>query len=141
MKTQMERKPKILRTDRGLEYLIAELQNFLKKEGIRTQTTVGYAPEQNGIAERKNRTLMEAARSMLSSASLPKHLWAEAIANHTLNRIPDKNSGITPYEKFFGKAPKFDQFHEFGEDVYVMIPYGKRRKHGQQGSKNEVCWI
>lgn len=130
LKTQMERKPKILRTDRGLEYLNSELQNFLEKEGIQTQCTVGYAPEQNGVAERKNRTLMEAARSMLSSASLPKQFWAEAVdtANYVLNRVPDKVTGITPYEKFLEKKPRLDQFHEFGEDVYVMIPYEKRRK-------------
>lgn len=130
LKTQMGRKPKILRTDRGLEYLNTELQNFLEKEGIQTQCTVGYAPEQNGVAERKNRTLMEAARSMLSSASLPKQFWAEAVdtANYVLNRIPDKATGITPYEKFLKKKPRLDQFHEFGEDVYVMIPHEKRRK-------------
>lgn len=79
LKTQYDKKPKIFRTDRGLEYLNGKLQSYLKKEGIRPQCTVGYAPEQNGAAERKNRTLMEAARTMLYGSGLPKGFWAEAM--------------------------------------------------------------
>lgn len=129
MKTRTGYKPEILRTDRGTEYLCNHLQDYLRNEGIKHECTVGYAPEQNGVAERKNRTLMEAARALLNGSNLPKNLWGEAVhhANYTFNRILKKGSLKTPYELIFKKPPTFD-FHEFGTKVYVMIPYQKRRK-------------
>lgn len=129
IKTQFGRKPKNFRTDRGTEFLNGTLESYFKKEGINTQYTVGYAPEQNGVAERKNRTLMEAARTMLSESGLNKCLWAEAMAtaNYTFNRIMKKN-GKTPYELMFGSKPTRTAFHEFGNDVYVMVPDERRRK-------------
>lgn len=129
VKTQFEEKPKVFRSDRGGEYTNHRLQNYLKKEGISFQCTVAYTPEQNGVAERKNRTLIEAARTMTISSRLPKRLWAEAIhnANYTFNRIPSDESGKTPFELMFNKIPTLD-FYEFGSDVLVMIPYQKRRK-------------
>jgi Reverse transcriptase (RNA-dependent DNA polymerase)/Integrase core domain len=128
MKTQFGRKIKILRSDQGGEYTCHSLQNYLKNEGIRFQSTVAYTPQQNGNAERKNRTLVESARTMLRHASLPQTFWAEAVhhANHVFNRIPNA-SNVTLYELFLIKKPKID-FHEFGSDIYVMIPYEKRRK-------------
>lgn len=129
LKTQINMKPKIFRSDRGGEYLSHKFQNYLSENGIKFECTVGYAPEQNGIAERKNRTLVEAARTMLISSSLPKSFWAEAInnANQTFNRLPIGEFNKTPHEKLFNQPPKFD-FHEFGCEVFVMIPTEKRRK-------------
>ena len=69
---------KTLRTDNGGEYTSNEFQEFLKQEGIRHELTVPKTPEQNGIAERLNRTLVEKVRCMLSDAGLPKVFWAEA---------------------------------------------------------------
>lgn len=128
IKTKFGRKVKMLRTDQGGEYRCKKLQDYLKAEGIEYQCTVAFSPQQNSHAERKNRTLVEAARTMLRSTSLPQKYWAEAIhhANHVFNRIPNAN-GITPYELFLNYKPKLD-FHEFGSDVYVMIPYQRRRK-------------
>lgn len=130
MKTQIGRKPKILRSDRGTEYVNSTLQNYLKKEGIKFQCTAGYAPEQNGIAERKNRTIMEAVRSMLAESGLPKSLWAEAAdtANFTFNRMVDRDTKKSPYEMIFKEKAREVKFHEFGVDAYAMIPYEKRRK-------------
>lgn len=95
-----------------------KLQSFFKKKGILPQCTVGYAPEQNGVAERKNRTLMEAARTMLAEANLPNYFWAEAVntANYVINRIAVGKKGITksPYEKFFGKKPNLKILQPFG---------------------------
>lgn len=137
LKTQLGRKMKTLRTDRAKEYLCGTLQSFLKKEGIKFQCTVGYAPEQNGAAERKNRTLVEAVRTMLTDSGLPKTLWAEAVctANYVFNRLVDKNTGMTPIEAFFGVKPTNKQFHEFGSDAYVMIPYERRRKLDEKARK------
>jgi transposase InsO family protein len=137
LKTQFGRKPKVFRTDRGTEYLNATLQDYLKKEGIRPQCTVGYAPEQNGIAERKNRTLMEGARTMLVESGLPKSFWAEAVntANYVFNRIADKRTKKSPYEGMFKEKPKLTRFHEFGCDVYAMVPDEKRRKLDDKAEK------
>lgn len=130
MKTQLGKKPKTFRTDRGTEYMGSKLQDYLKKEGIQFQCTVGYAPEQNGVAERMNRTLMEAARTMLIDSGLPKSFWAEAILNacYTMNRIYKAKRSESPYETMFKKKPKYLELNEFGRDAYVMIPDEKRRK-------------
>ena len=68
-----------LRTDNGGEYMSEEFHNYLKLKGIRHEVTVAYSPEQNGVAERMNRTLVESARTMLSHAGLPKGYWAEGV--------------------------------------------------------------
>lgn len=137
LKTQTGKKVKVLRTDRGTEYLNDRLQNYLKREGIKFECTVGYAPEQNGIAERKNRTLMEATRSMLAESGLGKSLWAEAVdtANFVFNRMIDGKTKTTPYEKLFKRKPKLMEFHEFGADVYSMMPYQRRRKLDDKATK------
>lgn len=137
MKNQIGKKPKVFRSDRGTEYLNGKLQEYLKKEGIKFQCTVGYAPEQNGVAERMNRTLVEAVRTMLIESSLPKSLWAEATmtACYTMNSIASGKNQKSPYEKVFNKQPKFTEMHEFGSDVYSMIPYEKRRKLDDKAEK------
>ena len=71
---------KMLRTDNGGEYMSKAFKQFCLDSGIVHQTTVPYTPEQNGVAERKNRTIMESVRSMLSSAKLPNTFWAEAVS-------------------------------------------------------------
>ena len=69
-----------LRCDNGTEYINSQLKDYCRANGIQLETTVRYTPEQNGAAERLNRTLMEKVRPMLTAADLPKHLWAEALA-------------------------------------------------------------
>lgn len=137
MKTQLNRKPKIFRSDRGTEYLVDRLQEYLKNEGIKFECTVGYAPEQNGMAERKNRTLVEAARCMLSESRLPNCLWAEAIntANYVTNRIIAQGNRKTPYETMFKRKPKWEELKCFGSEAYVMIPYERRRKLDEKSEK------
>jgi transposase InsO family protein len=137
MKTQLNRKPKIFRSDRGKEYLDGKLVNYLKDEGIKQNLTVGYCGEQNGVAERRNRTLVEAGRTLRNDANLPKKFWAEAIsyANYTQNRIVNKKKGKTPFELLFGKVPRYDKVHRFGSDVLMMIPAEKRRKLDEKAKK------
>ena len=72
-----------MRADKGSEYLSDEFKSFLKKCGFRSEFTAAYSPKQNGISERLNRTLVEAARSMLSHAGLGNSYWAEAVATAT----------------------------------------------------------
>ncbi len=93
---QSKRKLKTLRTDNGGEY---KFEKFLRGEGIRHEKTIPKTPEQNGVAERLNRTLVESARSMLLYANLSKRYWAEAVptAVYLKNRCPTKAvQGKTP---------------------------------------------
>lgn len=135
LKTQIGRKPKIFRSDRGTEYMSKKIQDYFKSEGIIFQCTVGYAPEQNGIAERMNRTLVEAVRSMLVNSGFQKSLWGEAVSTacYIFNRTNTK--GKSPYEIWHGVKPNFTNLHEFGCDVYSMIPYEKRRKLDDKAEK------
>ncbi|KAK4397350.1 Retrovirus-related Pol polyprotein from transposon TNT 1-94 [Sesamum angolense] len=89
MEKQSGRSIKVLRSDRGKEYNNSEFDKFCEEEGIEHQTTVSYNPQQNGVSERKNRTVMEMARSMLQEKHLPKAFWAEAVytAVYLLNSI------------------------------------------------------
>lgn len=130
LKTQLGRKPMVVRSDQGKEYVNKRVQDFLVKEGIKFEYTVAYSPEQNGISERKNRTLVEAARSMLLESGLGKDLWAEAVntANYIQNRISGRNNEKSPIEIMFNKSISRLDVHEFGTDVYAMIPAQKRRK-------------
>jgi hypothetical protein len=130
MKRQIGKAPKVLRTDRGLEYNNERMHRYLRKNGIKAEYTVGYAPEQNGMAERKNRTLVEACRTMITESGMSQRLWAEAIhtANDTFNRMIDKDLGVSPYEACFGKESKEKQFYQFGAEAYIKVPDEHRRK-------------
>ena len=120
---------KVIRSDRGGEFIDGELQRFLNQNGIISQFTVAGNPQQNGVAERKNRTLVEAIRTLLFAKNLPKYLWAEALhhANNTFNNIPKRSNLQSPKEIFFGKAFKV-QFLEFGSEVfYTTNPQGRSK--------------
>lgn len=120
IKCQTSQTIKCLRSDGGGEFCNSELKRFLDSEGIRHEFSTAYSPQSNGRAERKNRTLLDAARTLLSASSLPNYLWAEAIANavYTQNRIIRKGNSASPIEIFFGKKARAF-FIEFGAPVYV----------------------
>ena len=95
------RKLKTLRTDNGGEDVSAEFENCLKKEGVRHQLTVPKTLEQNGVAERMNRTLVEAVRSKLADAKLPYRFWAEALSTAVYLRNGSPTTAVegkTPFE-------------------------------------------
>ena len=83
---------KILRTDLGGEFIYKPFMQYCKENGIQRQLTVRRTPQQNGVAERKNQTIEEVARSMLKGKGLPNLLWAEAVNTtaYILNRFPTK---------------------------------------------------
>ncbi len=120
-----------LRSDNGGEYGSGEFQNFCKDEGIRQQFTVPYTPQQNGVSERKNRTLVEAARAMLLTAGLPKSYWEEAVATacYLQNRVPHATDpNATPYFHWFGKSPNVQHFKIFGCAAYPVTALDLRKK-------------
>nr|GEY59714.1 hypothetical protein [Tanacetum cinerariifolium] len=108
---------RIVRTDKGTKFLNQNLHAYFAAEGIHHQTSVARTPEQNGVVERWNRTLVEAARTMLSAAKVPLIFWAEAIATtcFTQNRslvIPRHEK--TPYHIINNWKPSVKFFHIFG---------------------------
>lgn len=123
-------KPKVFRSDRGGEYMGNEMTKFMRECGIKTQYTAPYSPQQNGVAERKNRSLVEMARCMLTDAKLPMYLWAEAVstANFIQNCTITKGAGKIPHEAWNGQKPNAMDFQIFGTRCYVHIPTEKRRK-------------
>lgn len=126
------------RSDNGLEFINKEMRDLFATRGIVHQTTVPYTPEQNGKAERENRTLVEAARTMLCAKGLPKKLWAEAVqtAVFVLNRTGKSNEpGKTPFETWTGKQYNLNELRTFGTPVFVHIPKEKRRKWDSKGEK------
>jgi hypothetical protein len=89
---------------------------FLRENGIVAQYSTPDEPQQNGVAERRNRTLMDMVRSMLSYSNLPLGLWMEALktAMHILNKVPNKSVARTPYELCTGRKPTLNYFHLWG---------------------------
>lgn len=131
MKTQKGVKPKCIRSDRGGEYISKDIKELFIKEGIECQMTAPYSPQQNGVAERKNRTLMEMTRCMLYDANMTNTYWGEALitANYLQNRLPTKPLlNDTPFNKWFGKQPDVSHLQIFGCKTYTKIPDERRRK-------------
>lgn len=125
VENQTNKRIKILRSDNGGEYTSSVFQAYLKANGIRHQTTVPGSPQQNGVAERANRTVLEAARCMLQDAGLKKEFWAEAVntAVYIKNRCPTKAvMGTTPEEKWSGKKVSVSHFRIFGTVAYALNP-------------------
>ena len=90
IKTQYQHSIKILKSDNGREFVNSAMKLYFQENGMIHQTSCAYTPEQNGVAERKNCSLLEMTRSMLIESKAPKHFWPEAIATsaYLLNRLP-----------------------------------------------------
>ncbi|GJT86196.1 retrovirus-related pol polyprotein from transposon TNT 1-94 [Tanacetum coccineum] len=111
-----------VRTDRGTEFLNKTLHAYFKEEGIEHQTSTPRTPEQNGVVERRNRTLVEAARTMLSASKLPLSFWAEAVATacYTQNRsIIISTHEKTAYHIINDRKPSIKHLHIFGCTCYI----------------------
>ncbi len=128
--TQTRNNVVALRADNGGEYTGKEFRNKLLQLGIRHETLAPYAPAQNGVAERTNRMILNAARSIIYSSRVPIHLWAEAIAYsvYTLNRVLSSTAEITPYESWYKKRPDVSHLRFFGSRTFVNIPKSLRKK-------------
>ncbi|KAJ4717099.1 Retrovirus-related Pol polyprotein from transposon TNT 1-94 [Melia azedarach] len=125
------RQIKAIRTDRGGEFTSKEFQEFCEANGIRRFLTVPRSPQQNGVAERKNRTILNIARSMLKSKRLPKEFWAEAVSTavYLSNRSPTRSVwGKTPQEAWCGRKPGISHLRVFGSVAHVHVPHERRTK-------------
>ena len=133
------RKLKAIRTDNGGEFTSKELETHLMAEGVCHELTVPKKTEQNGVAERMNRTLVETYRSILVNANLPHKFWAEELSTATYlrNRSPTTAvCGMTPHEALTGEKPQVDGLQVFGCQVFVHIPKDERKK---LDSKSRKC--
>lgn len=140
LEAQSGHKVLTVRTDNGGEYLNRTLEQFFTGKGIIHQTTVPYTPEQNGAAERLNRTFMERVRALLLDSGLPKSLWAEAAVtvNYLRNRSPSLDRTKTPLELFFNIKPDVSDLRVFGSTVYAHIPKALRRKLDPVSQKGKM---
>ncbi|GKA69670.1 retrovirus-related pol polyprotein from transposon TNT 1-94 [Tanacetum coccineum] len=112
-----------VQTDKGTKFLNKTLHAYFAKEGIRHETSTAQTPEQNGVVKRRNHTLVEAARTMLSAAKIPLFFWAEAIATTCFTQ----NSSLviplhakTPYHIINGRKLSVKFFHIFGSLCYIV---------------------
>jgi transposase InsO family protein len=132
VENQHSSKIKVVRSDRGGEYygrhtpygqVPGPFARFLQENGIVAQYSTPSEPQQNGVAERRNRTLMDMVRSMMSYSTLPLSLWMEALktAIHTLNRVPSKSVPKTSYELWTGKVPSLNHLRVSGSPAEAKV--------------------
>lgn len=120
---------KRLFSDHGSELISNRTQEFLLSQNIIHEMSAPFTPQQNGFIERDNRTVVEAARTMLMGKKLPEMLWGEAAntAVYLLNRSCNSNTGVkTPYELYFGSKPKVGHVRVFGSLAYMKLQHKKR---------------
>lgn len=131
IKTQFGRKIKTLRTDHSSEFTDKDMQEIMRKNGIKHETSTAYTPEQDGAIERENRTIVEAARSMLHAKRMDLKLWAEAVytATYVINRTGTSSiKGKNPYKLWHDESAKKIDYKIFGTEVWTHIPKQKRTK-------------
>ncbi|GJZ49776.1 putative ribonuclease H-like domain-containing protein [Tanacetum coccineum] len=119
----VDKKVKIIRSDNGTEFKNKLMDDFCREKGIKREYSVARTPRQNGVAERRNRTLIEAARTMLANSKLPTTFWAEAVstAYYVQNRVlVVKPHNKTPYELFSGFKLALSFMRPFGCHVTIL---------------------
>jgi len=128
---ESEKSIKILRTDGGGEFTSKEFEVLCTNQGIPHEVTTPYTPQHNGFAERRNRTLLNMARSMIKQKNLPHKFWGEAvtIAAYILNKCPSKKLNLKVLEEAWcGRKPSVKHFKVFGSLCYKHVPDARRSK-------------
>ena len=128
MANKFGRPIQVLHADNGREFDNTDMKNYMKEKGIVFETSAPYTPQQNGKAERSNRTIMECARTRLHASELSRNFWAEAVntAVYLLNRVTIINKGDeikTAYELWTGRKPNVSHLKAFGSVAYVFDPH------------------
>ncbi|KAJ0622952.1 putative RNA-directed DNA polymerase [Helianthus annuus] len=137
---QASAKVKVIRSDNGTEFKNVTLDTFCTEKGIDRQYSAPRTPQQNGVAERRNRTLIEAARTMLADSKLPSFFWAEAVStacyvqNHAL---VNKRHMKTPYEILEGRKPSVSHFRIFGCPCVLLL----MDSNGKFEVKGDECFF
>ena len=136
VENQTSKKIKTLRTDNGLEFCNNEFNKFCEKEGIQRHRTVRYTPQQNGVAERMNRTILDKVRCLLIGSGLSQSFWGEAAttAVYLINRSPSSAINLkTPEELWTGRAPNLKHLRVFGCACYAHQSEGKLEPRALKG--------
>jgi hypothetical protein len=133
LKLQREKESPVIkiRSDHGKEFENNKFAEFCSSEGIHHEFSSPITPQQNGVVERKNRTLQESARAMIHAKKLPYHFWAEAMntAYYVHNRVTlKKETPTTLCEVWKGRKPTVKYFHVFGSKCYILADREQRRK-------------
>ncbi|GJS54680.1 zinc finger, CCHC-type containing protein [Tanacetum coccineum] len=131
-------KIKMLRTDRGGEFMSKNFTEYCNRTGLKRHYTAPYSPQQNGVVERRNRTVMEMVRSSMKYMCVPDVLWGEAVnhAVYVLNRLATKAlDSCTPYEKWTGRKPEVSHFRVFGCVAHVKVTRGHLKKLDDRSMK------
>ena len=120
------------------EYLSDQFKVFCESKGIRTQLFIPYTPQQNGVAERRNITLLDMVMSMMAQANLPISLWGDALltATYILNRVPSKTVPLTPYELWNNVKPNLGNLCPWGCAGFVHNQSHKFGKLGLRANKH-----
>jgi transposase InsO family protein len=122
---------KKIRSDNGTEFKNSQIEGFLVDEGIKHEFSSPYIPQQNDVVERKNRTLLDMARTMLDEYKTPDRFWAKAINTtcYSINRLYlHRILKKTSYELLTGKKPNVSYFRVFGSKCFILIKRGRKSK-------------
>jgi transposase InsO family protein len=128
---EFELKVKKIRSDNGSEFKNLQVEKYLEEEGIKHEFFAPYTPQQNGVVERKNRTLINMARTMSGEYKIPERFWSEAVntACHAINRLYlHCLLKKTSYELLTGNKPNVSYFCVFGSKCYVLVKKGIHSK-------------
>ncbi|KAJ9544570.1 hypothetical protein OSB04_024277 [Centaurea solstitialis] len=137
---------KVIRSDNGTEFKISTIEEYLTSVGITHNFSAPRTPQQNGVVERKNWTLVEAARTMLNASGLPLTFWAKAVSTacYTQNRsLVVKRFEKTPYQLLYNRRPNIKFFHVFGCKCFVLNdrePVGKFDPKGDSAIFIDYAW-
>ncbi|CAL1399245.1 unnamed protein product [Linum trigynum] len=128
VRTQFQTQVRWIQSDNGLEFQTNSLKDYYADNGILLQTSCVNTLQQNGVAERKHRHLLETARALRFHSGLPVRFWGECVltATYLINRLPSSVLGnITPFEVLLGRPPTYDHVRTFG-----CLVYAKNTQHG-----------
>ena len=138
VENQLNTKIKSFRTDRGHEYLSDLFKAYCAEKGIARELTIPYTPQKNGVAEIRNKTLLDMVRSMMAQEKFPISFWGDAlmIAVYILNRVSSKFVPSTPYEVWKGATPYLNVMRPWGCAAYV---HNVSHEYGKLGPKGKKC--
>jgi hypothetical protein len=122
---------KKIRSDNGFQFKNLQVEEFLEEEGIKHEFSAPYTPQQNGVVQRKNMTLIDMARTMLGEFKTPERFWSEAVNTscHAINRLYlHCLLKKTSYELLTGNKPNASYFRVFGSKCYILVKKGRHSK-------------
>ena len=142
VKNQFHTSIQILRSDNAKEYLSSSMKEFLTKQGIHHQTSCVYTPQQNGVAERKNRHLLEVTRAIMIERNVPKIFWGDAIltAAYLINRMPSKVLNFsTPIQKLLETYPNSPLIHTLPPKTFGCVVFVHKQVKSKLDPRADKC--